>query len=130
MAIALRPRWRAVSSRGVGAIRDHDGDAGIGIAPAAMLSAMATKLEPRPERRMPRFFMEHNEESRSFASLRMTILFHATACEADSHLAEHDFAIAFGDAADAVKFLSGALQERLRLLEFAAGRRSTFQGPY
>src|SRR5208283_2537427 len=29
-----------------------------GMRPASMLSAMATKFEPRPESRMPRFFMQ------------------------------------------------------------------------
>jgi hypothetical protein len=29
----------------------------LGIFPAAMFFAMASKLEPRPESRMPRFFM-------------------------------------------------------------------------
>src|SRR5260370_30315667 len=36
-------------------------------------------------------------------------------------LAEHHFAITFYDAADAVKFFSGAFQQRLRLLEFLGG---------
>ena len=38
----------------IGYIGDDDGDLAAGSLPCAMLSAMARKLEPRPERRMPR----------------------------------------------------------------------------
>src|SRR5271167_1440956 len=39
----------------------------------------------------------------------------------DATLAEHYLALALDDAADAVEFFSGALQQRLRLLEFLGG---------
>jgi hypothetical protein len=57
MTATVKPRWRAISFPGASmrfemttAMRES------GILPDAMLSAMAMKLEPRPESRMPRFF--------------------------------------------------------------------------
>src|SRR5208337_1895911 len=65
MTNAQRPRWRAVSRPGASArFEITTAMRASGILPAAMLSAMATKLEPRPERRMPRFFIRHHYSPR------------------------------------------------------------------
>src|ERR1700686_2944687 len=117
MTSALSPRWRAVSRPGASArFEITTAMRALGTLPAAMLSAMATKLEPRPDKRMPRFFIGQHyspsgvetglpasfgctiggaTEPRQAASLR------------DRSLAEHPLAIAFDDAADAVEFFSG-----------------------
>src|ERR1700716_240184 len=134
MTSGLSPRWRAVSRPGASArFEITTAMRALGILPAAMLSAIATKLEPRPDSRMPRFFMRttlftvwsrdglapspldawmqhlrgrgRRGKSRLYGGL----------------LAEHHFAIAFDDAADAVKFFSGTLQQGLRFLEFFGG---------
>ena len=49
MQTAFSPRARAdLQPARIGAIGDHDGDLGVD-GPAAMLSAMASKFDPRPE---------------------------------------------------------------------------------
>src|SRR5208282_2918311 len=85
-----------------------------GMRPATMLSAMATKFEPRPESRMPRFFIGQHYSPRRHGDTEKIEREKLT-------LAEHHLAIALDDAADAVKFFSGALQQRLRFLEFLGG---------
>src|ERR1700694_1161804 len=117
MTSALSPRWRAVSRPGASArFEITTAMRASGILPAAMLSAMATKLEPRPDRRMPRFFIgQHYSPSGEGTGLAPSLL------DAWMHhlrgrgrrgksrhygglLAGHHFAIAFDDSADAVKF--------------------------
>src|ERR1700676_1683719 len=110
MTSALSLRRRAVSRPGASArFEITTAMRALGILPAAMLSAMATKLEPRPDRRMPRFFIGQHyslsgvetglapsrfwtrRETRQATSLRGMVL------------AEHHLAIAFDDSADAVE---------------------------
>src|SRR5450759_1046986 len=104
MTSALSPRWRAVSRPGASARFEITmAMRALGIPPAAMLSAMATKLEPRPDRRMPRFFIgQHYSPSgveTGLASSPLDDAF-ARAREArqarlyDEILAEHHLAIA------------------------------------
>src|SRR3984893_8940331 len=111
-----------------------------GILPAAMLSAIAPKLEPRPERRMPRFFIgQHYSPSGVEMGLAPSLLDAASRrarrdaasrVSTGLSLAEHHFAITFYDAADAVKFFSGAFQQRLRLLEFLGGNHDQHTEPH
>src|SRR6266851_676995 len=132
MTSALSPRWRAVSRPGASARFEITTTMrALGILPAAMLSAMATKLEPRPDRRMPRFFIRQHYSpsgvetwlapSRLDASRTRAGGDAASRLSTGLSLAEHHLAIVFDDAADAVEFFSGALQQRLRFLEFFGG---------
>src|SRR5467141_992326 len=131
MTSALSPRWLAVSRPGASerfemttAMRAS------GILPAAMLSAMATKLDPRPERRMPRFFIrQHYSPSGVETGVAPSPWMQRLRAQGrrgvprlyEEVLAEHDLAIAFNNAADAVEFFSGTLQQRLRFLKFLGG---------
>ena len=51
------------NSAGVKFVGDDDGDAGARNLSRGHILAMASKLEPRPERRMPRFFMKSFQPS-------------------------------------------------------------------
>src|ERR1700693_1961478 len=114
MTSALSPRWRAVSRPGASArFEITTAMRALGILPAAMLSAMATKLEPRPDRRMPRFFIgQHYSPSGVETGLAASPLDAAhtrrggdtkSRISTGLSLAEHHLAIAFDDAADAVE---------------------------
>src|SRR5580692_7342276 len=111
-ASASRPRWRAAWSPGASARFEITIAIWVScILPAAMLSAMATKLEPRPESKMPRFFItEYHDWNLDLHGKRGRNKWIS--------LAEYDFAIAFDDPPDAVKFFSGTLQQCLCFLEF------------
>src|ERR1700731_3772831 len=92
MAAAVRPRCRAVAIPGASALLEMTtAMRAFAMRPASMLSAMATKFEPRPERRMP-------------SECIVSVVYY--------------FALAFDDAADGDAFLSHALQHRLSFLEF------------
>src|SRR6202140_1270785 len=132
MTSALSPRWGAVSRPGASARFEITTARGaLAILPAAMLSAMATKLEPRPDRRIPRFFIGQHylpsgvETGLSPLSLGMKNLRRGGRRGKprlyEEILAEHHLAITLDDAADAVEFFSGAFQQRLRFLEFLGG---------
>src|SRR5882762_5682508 len=69
-----------------------------GIFPAAMFPAMASKFEPRPESRMPRFFIEE--------------------LAIGSCLRVHHLPLTLHDAPHVVILLPDALQQCLGLLEF------------
>src|SRR6202140_4012593 len=129
MTSALSPRWGAVSRPGASARFEITTARGaLAILPAAMLSAMATKLEPRPDRRIPRFFIGQHylpsgvETGLAPVSLGMKNLRRRGRRGKprlyEEILAEHHLAITLDDAADAVEFFSGALQQRLGFLEF------------
>src|SRR5579862_3665314 len=59
MTTALSPRCRAVAMPGASALLEMTTlMRALGMRPASMLSAMATKFDPRPERSMPRDFIQ------------------------------------------------------------------------
>src|SRR5207245_4142859 len=128
MTSALSPRWRAVVIPGAsGLLEMTTAMRASGIRPASMLSAMATKLEPRPERRMPREFMgfrlsaircQLSAFSRSIIvhphSSPAGLLVQETRREPDrSSSAVHYLAFTFDDAADGVGFFSHAFEHGL-----------------
>ena len=62
---AFSPRFRAVAIPGAsGLFEMTTAIRASGIRPASMLSAIATKFDPRPERRIPRDFKRMHENSR------------------------------------------------------------------
>src|SRR6516165_10063465 len=60
MTRAFRPRLRADSMPAASARLEMTTMMLASRLPAAILSEMASKFEPRPERRMPRFFITHD----------------------------------------------------------------------
>ena len=88
-----------------------------GIVPSVMLRAIASKFEPRPESRMPRFFMSVSScKAFSLQDSRMWMGF----AERRNRLAVHHLAVALHDAAHVVVLLADAFQQGLSLLNFLA----------
>src|SRR5215471_12880432 len=89
-----------------------------GIFPSAMLLAMASKFEPRPERRMPMFFMEStghlSSKERAKVGHQSSL---GVLCLRVHRLRVHHLALALHHTPDVVILLADALEQGLRLLE-------------
>src|ERR1700728_1342200 len=149
MTTAFNPRCRAVPIPGASVLLEMTtAIRASGMRPASMLSAIATKFAPRPERRMPRNFIQANiiihhgdtearrktKESKTgkilrggavgyrgvFDNQRIKIGFSRwlLASVGERRSTVGDFAFALDNASDRVSFLAHTLQHRLRLLEF------------
>src|ERR1700679_4259560 len=90
-----------------------------GIRPASMLSAIATKFEPRPERRMPRDFIagfgvwisDYRSKNRGAPPV-----IHNCQPESERQSAVYNLALALHNAAHRVSFFAHFIKHRLRLL--------------
>src|SRR5581483_1906136 len=109
---ASSPRCRATAIPGASALLEiTTAIRASGMRPAAMLSAMATKFDPRPERRIPKECMVDGSFLMVDERLAPTI-------KKQQFLAVGDFAFALYDSPNGVIFLADTLQHRLGLLEF------------
>src|SRR3954469_9030038 len=128
---ASRPRFFAAAIPGASSLLDITTEiSAFGMRPASMESAIARKLDPRPERRMPTFFFSliqnlFTTETRS--SPRNAISFLLTGRNNDARITKpttegvlrvRHRPLALHDAADGVTLFADAVEQRHDLLEF------------
>ena len=89
----------------------------LGILPALTFVAIAVKFEPRPERRMPRFFNDRLHAP-GLSVLSADSDYSPRGRRHSGILRVQHFPLTFDDAANVVELFSGAVEQRLSLLEF------------